>query len=525
MDNIEQKNNDTEITNAHSKKNILAGTVIGYITFALSIISGLVYTPWIISSIGKSNYGLYTLSSSLIGLFLLDFGLSATANTYFSKLRAKGDKEGIEKLAGVFYKLYLIMDVAIFVAFTIVYFLIDKIYVGLTPDERESFKLVFLVSASFSVVAFPTTVLSGIISAYEEFIWAKVIELINKVLYIVFTAIAISLGWGLLSLVIVNSGTGIVCVLIKYLVVRKKIKVKAKISEKLTGEVIKPILTFSIWAAVSAIANRLIFNITPSILGIVSDSTNISVFGIASTLEGYVYSFGSIMSGFFLPKIARIYDSGKDTQKELLNLGMRVGKIQLAIIGLIEIGFVCCGMDFILLWMKSDTTYVPAFWGTVIMIIYHLIFVPEIVFYTALYASNKVKHLAIIALVKAAINLGLSFWLSSVYGASGACISIAIARVIELILENIVYQKELGVNLKQFFSTVYVRLSLSMLPSLAAGLCMYYFLPLHRFPKFCCEVVGITVVYCLFVYLFGLTKDEKNRAHDAIKARFTRSKK
>ena len=42
------------------------GAILSYFAMAVNIIVGLVYTPWMVRIIGQSNYGLYTLSLSLI---------------------------------------------------------------------------------------------------------------------------------------------------------------------------------------------------------------------------------------------------------------------------------------------------------------------------------------------------------------------------------------------------------------------------------------------------------------------------
>ena len=54
---------------------IKTGAIISYISLFVNIITGLVYTPWVINSIGKENYGLYSLAMSVITLFVFDFGL------------------------------------------------------------------------------------------------------------------------------------------------------------------------------------------------------------------------------------------------------------------------------------------------------------------------------------------------------------------------------------------------------------------------------------------------------------------
>ena len=46
-----------------------------------------------VSKIGKDGYGLYTLSISLIGMLMLDFGLGVAATRFLSKYKAEKNVE------------------------------------------------------------------------------------------------------------------------------------------------------------------------------------------------------------------------------------------------------------------------------------------------------------------------------------------------------------------------------------------------------------------------------------------------
>ena len=100
----------------------------------------------------------------------------------------------------------------------------------------------------------------------------------------------------------------------------------------------------------STIANRFIFNVTPSILGAISGSRQIAIFGIAYTLEAYAYIISGAVNGMFLPKVSKILAKKKDGQ-HVLPLMIKVGRIQYSIIGLIFIGFTLVGKEFIYHWM------------------------------------------------------------------------------------------------------------------------------------------------------------------------------
>ena len=66
------------------EKQLKIGGVLSYVALAFNIISGLIYTPWMVMTVGESPYGIYTLANSLITLFLVDFGLSAAVSRYAS---------------------------------------------------------------------------------------------------------------------------------------------------------------------------------------------------------------------------------------------------------------------------------------------------------------------------------------------------------------------------------------------------------------------------------------------------------
>ena len=80
-----------------SKRQIKIGGIISYMTAGFSIMAGLIYTPWMISIIGKSNFGLFTLVTSLVTLVTIDLGLSQTVTRFISKYRAENDTESIKK--------------------------------------------------------------------------------------------------------------------------------------------------------------------------------------------------------------------------------------------------------------------------------------------------------------------------------------------------------------------------------------------------------------------------------------------
>ena len=501
-------------------KQIKWGAVTSYIAIFVNIIAMLIYTPWMVETIGKSQYGLYTLANSLITLFLVDFGLSSATARYLSKYNAEGDKAGAECFLGAVYKLYLIIDTVILCALTVIFFLLEEIYVNLTPAELEQFKVVYVICALFSVVNFPFTTFNGILTAYEKFIPLKIADLLYRLCNIGFTVIALLLGYGLYALVSVHAVVGLLTLLFKFIIIQRTIQLKANFRSKRNG-IYKDIFGFSIWVTVSSIASRLVFNITPSILGIVASSTAIAVFGIVTTIEGYTYTITTAINGMFMPRIARIMSDEK-AEKNLNQLFIGVGRFQYALNGLIVTGFLVIGQHFIFLWMGEG--YEQAYLGILLVLIPGLFYNALQIAHTTMVIENKVKVTALIYLLTGITNVVLSFPLSRYLGVTGACVSIGVAYMVRDVLLHFIYQKELPLDILSFMGECYGKMSIPIVLTVVCGLTTNALIHDEGWGSLIVKGLLVTSIYCVMVYFFGLSKKERTRIKAALKNRLVRQK-
>ena len=75
------------------------GAILSYVVIFLNIIVGLVYTPFLIRSLGQSEYGLYSIISSIIAyLTVLDMGFGNAIIIYTARYLERGEKDKASKL-------------------------------------------------------------------------------------------------------------------------------------------------------------------------------------------------------------------------------------------------------------------------------------------------------------------------------------------------------------------------------------------------------------------------------------------
>ena len=443
---------------------IKTGAIISYVALFLNILIGLLYTPWMINTIGKADYGLYTLAMSVISLFVFDFGLGSAITRFVSKYLAENRQDKVDSLLGLVFKLYLIGDLCILLALTIIYFFLPIIYNGLTLEELESFKVVYIIASLFCVISFPFIPLNGIITSYEKFIQLKSCDLFHKLIIVVLMTGCLLFGGGLFALVIVNSIAGVIIILMK-LAVLGKTKITAIQWRYWDKVVLKSVLSFSVWVTVIQLAQRCIFNIAPSILAAFATSSAITILGLAICLEGYTFSFANAINGMFLPKVSRMVANGN--REEILNLMIRIGRIQIFIIGLLCVGFICVGREFIQVWLGDG--YEDVYVCALLIILPSFLQLPQEIGNTTVVAEGKVKLQAYAFLVMAAVNLALAYPMTKYFGVIGLCSSIMIAYIARTIMMDCIFYRTLQIDIFKFFKDTYLKI----VPSLILAVFIY----------------------------------------------------
>ncbi|MFJ7847259.1 oligosaccharide flippase family protein [Peribacillus sp. NPDC097206] len=498
--------NYTIINESESTNQIKRAAVISYSSIAINIIAGLLYTPWMIEQIGQNDFGLYSLATSLISIFLLDFGLSAAVSRFLSKYHAERDQNSVNNILGIIYKFYFLIGLVLSILLILVYFNLKFIYQELSVNELNRFEIVYVIIAIFSIISFPFTPLNGILTSYEKFVKLRLCDLFNKLFSIFLIVVALLNGYGLYALVTANAFSGLITIAIKLIMVKKNTSIKINFGFT-SWFLAKEIFSFSMWSTIISIAQRFIFNITPSVLGAVSGTISISIFAIASLIEGYIFTIANAINGLFLPKVTRIVNKD-DASSILLKLMIKIGRIQLIIIGLIIIGFISIGKDFIYLWIGAD--YITSYYCAILLILPSIIDLPQYIGNTAVIALNKIKLQSYVFAGMAIVNIILSLIFSWFWGALGAALAICFSYLLRSIGMNIIFYKSLRINIFVFFKECHIKLLLPLMFTLAGGYGIGYVFPMLSIISLLLKGIILVFFYLIVMWFFGFNNYEKN---------------
>lgn len=387
-----------------SSNNITKGAIISYVSILLNILISFVYTPWMIRQIGVSDYGLYSLITSFVSYFLLDFGLDSAITRFIAKYRAEGDKKKVENMLGLTTKVYLLIDTIIFFVLIALFFFISGIFKGLTLEEIEKMKVLYCIAGGFSVLNFVLKPMSGAMMAFELFVENKFLDMVTRVGTVLLIVVALMASANVYWLVLINGATAFCVSLTKYFVLVKKTGLKINWLFWNHTEV-KLLFSFSLWVFLISLAQRFRLSLVNTVLGIFANSTEIALFAMGMVIEGLIWNFSSALNGLFLPKVSRMNQT--DDKEAIMKLMIKVGRIQLFIIGFLFSGFVVFGRQFISLWVGPEFSQV--YLVVIFLTFTNIVSMTQHIASDVVYAEGKVNY------------TGKVIFLTSLIGLVGSC--------------------------------------------------------------------------------------------------------
>ncbi len=319
--------------------------------------------------------------------------------------------------------------------------------------------------------------------------------------------VALLLGYGLYALVVVNAFCGIIVICLKLNFLRRKDpqSIAWKFFDK---KLTKDIFLFSMWVMVVSIAQRLILNITPSILGMTSGSREIAIFSAGKAIEGYIWTFSTVFGGMFIPRISKLVYSDNANPGAIQELMIKVGRIQfLLLAGIVSI-FIVAGKDFFLNWLGYD--FEKSYLITVLLISSSLITTPQQIASSTLIVTNQVKYNALSKSIIALISVILSYIMSLKYGSTGSGIAIFIGNLIGgALVMNIIYAKVLKIDVWDFFKKCQLSMSIPFFLVLMIGIFLNHFFIEISWLTLLIKVSVLLFIYIFSSYLFSMNKYEK----------------
>ena len=487
-----------------------AGAALNYVSICLNMVVGLIYTPYMFRMLGQSEYGLYSLAASIIAyLTVLDLGFGNAIVRYTAKFRAEGKQREQEEMFGMFFILYIGIGAIAMIAGSVLSLNVENMFSRAMTDTEVSRTRIMLWLMTFNLAfTFPMSIWGSIMSAYERFVFQRIVSIVRSVLNPVVMILLLVVGYKAVAMVVVTTLFNVATLLVNWWYCKYRLTIKVRFAKFKWG-FLKEVSIYSFWIFLNAIMDRIYWSTGQFVLGIYKGSVAIAVYAVAIQLESMYMMFSTAISSVFLPKVTSMVTKGS-SDEEISDLFIRTGRIQYIVMAYILSAFVVFGKQFIILWAGDD--YADAYYLTLMFFVPLTVPLIQNLGILILQARNQMKFRSMLYIVIALCSLGLSIYLAQIYGGYGCAFATGMALLIgQGLIMNIYYQKKQRINIKVFWWEI---LKMSIIPAVFIVVGLYvlnHFEPSNMtvldFAKY---LILYTVLYIPLFLIFSINKEEKD---------------
>ena len=474
---------------------------MNYAIILLNTIVGLLYTPYMLRMMGKSEYGLYSLVASVISyLTILDLGLGNAVVRYTAKFRAEGKQREQYEMFGMFFVLYVIIGAVALLLGSALYFNVDAMFgATMTVEELYKARIMILLLVFNLAFTFPMSIFGSIITAYEHFVFPRAVSIIRILLNTGVMICLLYMGYRAVAMVVVQTVFNVATLLLNYIYCKRYLKIRIFFRRFRWG-FLQEVAIYSFWIFLNVIMDKVYWSTGQFVLGAVVGTAAVAVFAVAIQLQVMYMQFSTAISQLFLPKITGMVATNDDN-RSISDLFIRTGRIQYIVMALVLSGFIVFGRQFIVLWAGAG--YEDAY--IICLLFFFSLLIPMIqnLGITILQA----RSLLYIFIAMAA--LAFQIVLARRYGGVGCAIAVSGALLLgQGLIMNIYYSKRQGIDIGRFWKEIF-RMSVIPIAVTATFLFADRMTEIDSWRELAVGIVLFCVIYIPLFWVLSMNKYER----------------
>lgn len=484
-----------------------SGVLLTYITQIVKIATGLIYTPVMLSLVGKSEYGIYQIADSVISyLSLINLGVMGAYARFYTIAQRKSKKD-VKEVNGTFLAILLGMSAICIAAGLALASNVQLIFGdGFTESEYTLSRTLMLFLVANMAITFPSGVFEHNITVNEKFFTVKLINLLRAILNPFIALPLLLLGYGSVGLVFTTTFLTIASTVIEIAYCVFRLDMRFGLSRK-AFSMLKDIGGFTIFIFLNQIIDLINWNIDKILIGRYIGSIAVAVYSVGGQLRQTFSAFPNAIRSVFQPQMYKMIAAGEN-DKSISLFFYKVGRIQCIILLPILFGFVILGKQFIILWVGRE--YVDSYYVALCMMIPCMIPHVQDIGIDLQRAKNKHRVRSIVYAIIAMINIGMTILLIKKYGIIGAAVATGISLLLgQGLFMNFYYEKALNVDIRFFWSKLLPMILTELMIAAVFYMITFVFV-VDTWAKLSVFAIIYVVVYVISIYYFFLDSSERN---------------
>ena len=493
----------------------MRGVISNWGAFVFSAVVSFFLSPFVVRSLGETQYGAWVLLGSMVGhLGLLDVGVRAAVTRYIARFHSSGEHEDARRLYSSALHLFAGLGGAAIALAGLMAVLVGHAFH--VPHELVGVaRIVTIVGGVGIATSLIGGVFGGVLTGLQHFETSNAIEIVVGAARAVGVVACLVAGQGLVSLSLVQLAATIALTLSNRHFARRVYPELRVVSRRWDRTSAVLLVRFGLTASALHVSSALMLYSDSLVIGAFLPVAMITHFSIGSTLINYARSVASGISQTLTPRISALEAEGQDSaiQSALLT-NARFASI---VVYPIAATFIFRGTSFVGLWMGPEFSTLA---GKVLIILaFNLLTLAGYqIVSAAMFGIGKHVGLIPVFACEAALNILLSILLVRRFGVLGTAFGTMIPRVIVSGVIGPWYaERTLRIPLRRFWLDAFVRPAVAIAPFALASYLIDRTYPAPGLVVFFAQVVALLPLAAAADWVVCLSPSERA----VVRRRFT----
>jgi O-antigen/teichoic acid export membrane protein len=494
-------------------RNLLAN----WLGYGASMVVLLFLSPLVVHTLGKVEYGIWSLLMVLTGYMgLLDLGIRASTGRYVILYLGRGDHQKVDETIRTGLGFFAGVGVLIQAVAALIGWVFPRAFADVPLQYHGTVRLLLpLLAVNVWVSAF-ASVIGSIMPAHDRFDLRCGLDLTVLAFRTAGTVWALMMGYGLVGLSVVMVAGNVLALLGSWYLSHRiypGLRVWPVIYSK---DRLRELFTYGFYALVGTISVKIIGQTDLVVTGLAISVPAVTVYSVGAMLIYYSSTIIEQINQTLFPPVQRAVARGEmGPARWLFFRQVRLSMI----IGLpMNVGFLVFGTAFIRLWMlKGEFTEADVLKAGMVMAILagsKLLILFKSGSDSLLAALGHIRFSAIMAVAHAMLNLGLSLFFVMVlkWGLAGVAAGTLVGRLIGGTFIVPWYAcRKVKVSWLHYLVDIGGRECASILAFGAACVAIHWAIPCTSWTLFWIQVALALVCYLPVAWAALVPKDDKKR--------------
>ncbi|MFA6625412.1 MAG: hypothetical protein WCS58_00825 [Candidatus Cloacimonadaceae bacterium] len=510
---------------------MLINTISNYGKMIIGIFVTIFLTRILFLGLSREEYGFWALLWSIFGYsLLLDFGFGTAVQKHTSECSVSGDWEKYNRVVSTVFFNYVAFAFLIVVFAVVLSFNIGSIF-GFDAANESYFRQVLILFGIGSALCFPFGFFTEILRGLQKMHTRNIIQTSFVVLNFVGMALMIHFKLNLRGMVFVALGTNLASSLTMMYVVHRLIPTFKLSLKHYDRSLMRSVMGFSLYAYLITFTNLIILKTDQLVISVFGSVAMVAIYQISIRLTDTYQKF----SGQFLdnlgPVSATLFAAGN--KSKMTEVMIESNRLMGIISSLLLVPLIVYVKPLLNIWLELDHTAGMICALILLISMYVLLFFRSSSVYVLLMA-NEHKILAVVAVIEAIANLGLSImfihlmprWLAGYNIPDAAIIGVAAGTFIPNVIMAFVFNipkacRFAGISIAQYFKDVVLRTLIVTAISFGFAFGLYKLAYPGRLLMVLLYGALTATFYLILTYFIGLKVWEKKQIRDYIRSKIS----